>query len=305
MMMSGESSVRASVSVIVPTFNCARFLGEAVDSIIAQTIPVSQIIIVDDGSTDGTEQVVSRFIDPRIEYIKQKNAGVSAARNTGLDAARGELVTFLDADDRWRPTFVERMESLLTTDPTAVCAFANFLRFDHETGRRMTDQFQYYPELRNVPNRIPENKAFDTLVSCGEFPAYTVVMMFRRALIAPLRFNTSLKLCEDAHFCLQAFMRGAVIFTDEVLADVRRHDGNASHEVGEMAIAKLEALRALDQHVAGKHVAAYHDRLVKAQVDAAIHRIRSGWRHYRECLSIPGSRRRKLKGLVRMALSVF
>lgn len=301
MTISGE----ASVSVIVPTYNCGRFIGEAIESILAQTVPVSQIVVVDDGSSDDTEQVVRRYTDPRIEYLKQRNGGVSSARNAGLDAARGEFVTFLDADDRWRPVFVERMHSLLTQDPTAVCAFANFTRFDHETGRVMVDQFTYYPELRDRPNRLPVEKAFDILVSCGEFPAYTQVMMFRRPLIAPLRFSTSLKLCEDAHFALRAFMRGAVLFTAEVLADVRRHDANASSDVSGMAVAKLKALRALEPHVTGHRVAAFHDRLVKAQVDAAIHGMRAGWRHYRECLSIPGSKRRKLKGLIRMALAAF
>lgn len=298
----------ASTSVILPTYNCGRFIAEAIESILGQTLPPDQIIIVDDGSTDNTEHVVRRFNDSRIEYIKQRNGGVSNARNTALSVARGEYIAFLDADDRWRPAYLERMHTLLASDPGAACAIANFVRFEHPSGRLLADQFTYYPELaRPEPGSfvtIPKQKAFSVLVSCGEIPAFTPVMMFRRAMLDPIRFDTTLRLCEDTTFVLQVFMRGAVIYTDEVLADVRRHDSNCSRDVAEMSIHKLRALQALAPHVTGVHAAAFHDRLVKAYIDAALYRVRSGWQHYREGLRIPGSRRRKLKALVRMALSL-
>jgi glycosyltransferase involved in cell wall biosynthesis len=303
----------STVSVIVPTYNCAPFIAEAIDSILGQTRPPDQIIIVDDGSTDGTEQVVRRFDDPRIEYIRQKNAGVSSARNTGLAAARCEFVTFLDADDRWRPTFVEQLHGILSADPTVVCAFANFVRFDHSTGSVLPDQFENYPELSRPapPNsfvRLPQDQAFATLVSCGEIPAYTQVMMFQRALIESIRFNTDLALCEDNHWALRTFMQGAVVYTDEVLADIRRHDSNATRDYRELARHKLRSLKALAQYVAGTtNLVAYRDRLVKAHFDAALYetqlgRVRAGLTNYLSGLLVRGSPMRKLKGSVRMAL---
>lgn len=295
---------RPAVSVIVPTYNCGRFIAEALESILRQTRRPDQIAVVDDGSTDDTDQVVSQFSG--IEYIRQRNAGVSAARNTGLAAARGQFVTFLDADDRWRPKFVERMHELLNADPTAVCAFANFVRFENSTGQLLRDQFQCYPELRRAgPQSLSKDISFRRLVACGEFPAYTQVMMFRRDLVEPLRFDTSLALCEDANFALKAFMRGAVVYTDEVLAEIRRHDSNASRDVGSMAIHKLNALQALQPYVTGQNVDAYHDRLIKAHIDAALYRVRSGLQDFRACLRVPGSPMRKLKGAVRIALALI
>ena len=301
---------RASVSVIVPSYNCARFIGEAIDSILKQTQPPEQILIVDDGSTDDTEQVVRGYSDERIEYIKQHNAGVSAARNAGLNAARGELVTFLDADDRWRPTFIERMHGFLVGAPSVVCAFANFVRFEHQTGEVLRDQFHYYRELSGPDSTrlLTSERAFSTLVACGEIPAFTQVMMFRRSLIESIRFEPHLKLAEDANFALKAFMQGAVVFTREILAEVRRHDSNATRDFREMAIHKLHGLKALAPHVTRNvDLAAYRDRLVKAHVDAALHqtrtgRVRAGLHSYLQCLRVPGSPMRKIKACVRMAL---
>jgi glycosyltransferase involved in cell wall biosynthesis len=307
-----------SVSVIVPTYNCGQFIGQAIDSILGQTRPPEQIIVVDDGSTDDTEQVVRRYEHQRIEYIRQANAGVSAARNAGLDAAVGDLVTFLDADDRWRPTFVEHMRGYLIANPAAVCAFANFVRFDHETGDVLKDQFAYYPELQ-VPlqdeptaaiRSIPKEYAFSALIGMGDIPAFTVVMMFRRSMIDGLAFDASLKVCEDTHFALRAFMRGDVPFTSEILCEVRRHGNNATREHHAIAVHKLRALKALAPFVSGNaNLAAYRDRLVKAHVDAAIYQtksghIRVGLRSFLDGFIVPSSPMRKLKGSVWVALAL-
>jgi len=90
------------VSVIIPTYNRAKLLQEAVDSALAQTSPVHEIVIVDDGSTDDTAKVVSSMLPP-VRYIYQRNSGLSAARNRGANAATGEYLAFLDSDDLWEP----------------------------------------------------------------------------------------------------------------------------------------------------------------------------------------------------------
>ncbi len=87
------------VSIIIPTYNCRRWLGQAIDSALAQTYPHCEIIVVDDGSTDGTGEWVQRQYKDRIRYVWQKNSGRGAARNHGLEMAQGEYVQFLDADD--------------------------------------------------------------------------------------------------------------------------------------------------------------------------------------------------------------
>src|SRR5262245_52582764 len=89
-----------TISVIITTYNQAAYIGEALESVLAQTLQPLEVIVVDDGSTDDTAEQVARFTG-RIRYIRQKNQGVAGSRNTGVRAARGELLAFLDGDDVW------------------------------------------------------------------------------------------------------------------------------------------------------------------------------------------------------------
>ena len=105
-----------SVSVVIPTYNYARFVGRAIDSALAQTATPAEIIVIDDGSTDETPQVLDRYAG-RVTTLRQANSGVSATRNVGISMARGDLVALLDSDDVWRPTKLERQLELLSRHP--------------------------------------------------------------------------------------------------------------------------------------------------------------------------------------------
>ncbi len=104
--------MQESVSVIIPTYNSASWINETVQSILKQTYPVLEILVVDDGSTDNTVDVVSSYQNP-IKYIYQNHRGVSSARNRGIQMARGDLIAFLDADDYWDPRKIEAQVNLL------------------------------------------------------------------------------------------------------------------------------------------------------------------------------------------------
>lgn len=106
------------VSVIIPTYNRARFCKAAVESVLSQTYENVEVIIVDDGSTDNTEKIISG-LNRRLKYIRQSNAGVSTARNTGLQAATGEYIAFLDSDDVWLPWKLEAQLKVLHAFPKA------------------------------------------------------------------------------------------------------------------------------------------------------------------------------------------
>lgn len=94
------------ISIVVPLYNKRSFIARALDSILAQTFDDFEIIVIDDGSTDGSSEVVKKYNDQRIRMITQKNMGVSAARNHGIEAANSDLIAFLDADDEWCPEFL-------------------------------------------------------------------------------------------------------------------------------------------------------------------------------------------------------
>ncbi|MBL8264829.1 glycosyltransferase family 2 protein [Steroidobacter sp.] len=310
---------QASVSVIVPSYNCGRFLAEALDSLFGQTLQPQQIIVVDDGSSDDTAAVVGKYSSSRIQYIRKENGGAASARNVGLEAAKCEFIAFLDADDRWQPSYVEKMHGYLEEDPTVVGTFGNFVRFDDATGQQSSDQFQSYPEikrpvlLRDLPTahgRIPKERAFSALVACADIPAYLQVMMFRRSAIENLRFDQKLGLGADVNFVLKTFLLGGVVFTDEVLAEVRQHDASASRRYGDVALHKLNGLKALAPHVTRDgDLLAYRERLVRAHIDAAIQqtqqgRVGAGLRTFRDSFAIPGAAGRKLQGSARLAMAL-
>ncbi len=115
-----------NVSVIIPAHNAENCLAQSLDSVLQQTVAPHEIIVIDDGSTDGTASVARSYGD-RIIYLEQVNAGPSAARNAGLHIATGDLIAFLDSDDYWRPEFLERCTGFLEAHPEAVAVNTGLL----------------------------------------------------------------------------------------------------------------------------------------------------------------------------------
>lgn len=247
------------VSVIIPAYNSERYIGEAIASVLGQTHEDFEVIVVDDGSTDGTRDRALAVRDDRIRVISTVNQGVAAARKTGLDAAAGEIITYLDADDRWRPEKLATEVELLRAEPEVGVTFANFVRFTDE-GEWLPDQFQFYRELSGVrarpaavgPGRVIEGSAFEALVGFGEFPTFQQAMAFRAEVISdilPASLKTDaegvITFHEDLDFCLRAFARTGVAYFTEPLVEVRRHEGNATVEWDKAYRAKLNNLLAL------------------------------------------------------------
>jgi glycosyltransferase involved in cell wall biosynthesis len=116
------------VSIIIPVYNGEKYLGEATESILAQTYRPIEIIVVDDGSTDGSSKVAQRFSD-HVHYLYQSNRGCHAARNTGIKAARGSYYAFLDADDLWTEDKLARQIAVMEADPGLQIVFGHVSHF--------------------------------------------------------------------------------------------------------------------------------------------------------------------------------
>jgi hypothetical protein len=214
---------------------------------------------------------------------------------------------------------LERQLVVLERDESLVCSFTNFVRFVDSTGEVLPEQFDYYPELATLPLTacdrgdalIVEGDAFVHFVQFQEIPAYMQCMLFRRALIGEFRLNEFLRRCQDLEFVLRVFMRGKVAFTRKVLAEVRRHDSNATKNTSLMALDKLWALLPLQNEVdTPARRAALTDRLMKARINAATaliraHRRLDGFEQYTEALALPGAKRRKLRGTARVAYELL
>jgi hypothetical protein len=127
-----------SISVVIPTYNRAAKVGEAIASALGQTFGRHEVIVVDDGSTDDTAAAVARWRDPRVRYVRQANTGAAGARNAGVAAARAPLVSFLDSDDLWKRDKLEREADFLVRHPEAGCVFSDLEKHD---GAEFTPSF--------------------------------------------------------------------------------------------------------------------------------------------------------------------
>ena len=308
------TAATATVSVVVPCYNAAPYVREAVLSVLSQTRPPLEVLVIDDGSTDDSGAVVQAIDDPRVRYHRQENGGAAAARNLGLDLARGDLVGFLDADDLWRPHALEVLASMIEASPDIACAFADFERFEDGSRRVIGTQLRLYPELAHLPTRPLERPnafriegdAFCELIRYGDVPGFSSGMVYRRTTAAAVRFDPSLRVCEDMAFFLRVLLHGTVAFSREVLCDVRRHSGNLTKDYDRIPLYKLHALRAIAPHVAGAdRRRLFRKRLVRALIDAACLKLADGetgrgWATYGEALVTPGSSVRKVRALPRL-----
>jgi len=139
----------ARVSVVIPTFNCAQFIIEAIESVLNQTYKNYEIIVVNDGSTDNTEEVLSSYLK-KIKYIRQENGGPSKARNNGINNSKGEYIAFLDADDIWLPTKLKYQLDFFEKCSDISVVISNFFYFGEETLKSATG-FERRPHIWNIP----------------------------------------------------------------------------------------------------------------------------------------------------------
>jgi glycosyltransferase involved in cell wall biosynthesis len=116
------------ISVVIPCYNAAAYVGEAVRSVLTQTLPPHEVIVIDDGSTDASATVLAEF-GSSVTLMRQANQGVAAAVNHGVSRARGEAIAFLDADDLWMPDKLERQVAVLTPEPSLDAVFTHLTQF--------------------------------------------------------------------------------------------------------------------------------------------------------------------------------
>ena len=192
------------VSVIIPTFNRATMVGQAVESVLAQTFSDFELIVVDDGSTDETEKVLSGYLD-QILYLQQPNRGVSAARNRGIRRARGQLIAFLDSDDLWLPEKLFRQTRFFHHRPEALICQTEEIWI--RNGRRVN------PKKRH--QKLSGDIFVPSLELCLVSPS---AVMLRRLLFDEIGFfDEALPACEDYDLWLRISSRHPVHLIDTPL----------------------------------------------------------------------------------------
>lgn len=212
------------VTVIIPTFNHARHLGGAIRSVLGQSHPDFAVIVVDDGSTDDPAAVVRAIADPRVQLVRQANAGLAAARNTGIRHAAHPFVAFLDADDEFLPDYLRQATAAFGRLPADFGIIAcNRIRCDQD-GVRL-------PERKAATGRDREITARDLLFR-NRFVAEVVARreIFDRCGL----FDTSLRSSEDRDMWLRVAARYRIWLCARPQLLIRRHPGSMSHHADRM-----------------------------------------------------------------------
>lgn len=222
-----------TISVIIPTFNRARTLPRALDSVLQQRRAADQIIVVDDGSTDATAELLSRHY-PQIERLRQNNRGVSSARNTGIQAATGDWIALLDSDDAWLPDKLAQQMACLQHNPDT--------RLIH------SDEIWIRNGVRVNPHR--KHKKYGGWIFRHCLPLCAIspsAAMIRRDLFDDIGwFDETLPACEDYDFWLRVCAREPVTFIDSHLIYKHGgHDDQLSHRYPAMDRFRIYSLAAL------------------------------------------------------------
>ncbi len=230
------------VSVVIPTYNYARFIGEAIKSILAQTHPVSEIIVVDDGSSDDTEQVIAEFRG-KVRYIEKENGGVCSARNVGIANSTGDFVAFFDADDISHPTRIEKQLARFAADAEIGLVHCGIREIDVQGNVVGCN-------VEGKEGWVADDMVLLKPVIIG--PGGTI-MVKREAFQAVGVFDERLEIYEDWEFCYRVARKFKIGFVPEVLLDYRLHGKNSHLNLEKMerslSIAFEKTFKTKDENV--------------------------------------------------------
>ncbi|MFF2270109.1 glycosyltransferase family 2 protein [Cellulosimicrobium cellulans] len=253
----GDGTVLPSVSVVVATNRGGPFLAEALASVLAQSYPAAELVVVDDGSPEPAdllrivEDAARGAAAPRPRVVRRAPAGVSAARNAGVAETSGELVAFLDDDDRWHPDRLRRHAEVMAARPGAVVSYCGMRTIDADGAELVAADQRAADDRRAVirgpgvmlPNLVIRRETFDAVGG----------------------FDPEYRQGEDMDLVLKAAARGPFAFVDDVLVDYRHHTSNTTRSHRDLATSLRVILRRHrdDARAAGRRdlVLAYDDRL--------------------------------------------
>lgn len=218
-----------SVSVVIPAYNAAAFLAEAVASALGQSRPPLEVIVIDDGSTDGSP-AIARGVGSRVRVISQENRGAAAARNRGIEAASGEWIAFLDADDLWVPTKLEEQLAFLESHAECAAVYAQMVNFSADRGTAGLPQ----------PDVVHSGWLFDRLLVENFVPLPSLVVS-AEALRLVGGFDDSLATAEDTNLLLRLALRHQIGGLARPLLRRRLHGSNLSDR-GDVEVGTLKNL---------------------------------------------------------------
>jgi glycosyltransferase involved in cell wall biosynthesis len=231
----------ALISVIIPVYNGNQYLHACIDSALDQTYPQIEIIAINDGSTDNSLEILKGYGN-RIQIIDQANSGVATARNTGVKASRGELLAFLDQDDVWDTTKLERQAVLLEQHGAALATYCDHRGID-EHGKVTSPSGAVYDPRAS-------GQILEYLIRGNFILSASLVMLRRSAFDAAGGFDASQPhWSDDYDLWMRIAAQGAILYQLETLVGYRRHSNNTSGSAFEMQVGNAHSLRNLESHL--------------------------------------------------------
>ncbi len=227
------------ITVVIPCYNQGDYLAEAIESVLAQTHPNREVIVIDDGSTDETPEVAARY--PEVGYIYQDNQGLSAARNTGISASRGEYLVFLDADDRLLRDALRIGYEILSSHPD--CGFVSGHHYHIRRDGTLQTRYPQEPMGSDDPYLA---------LLMNNYIGMHATVMYRRSVFETVgNFNTALSACEDYDLYLRVARTQPTVRHAQFVAEYRHHDANMSRDAILMIKAIMSVLKAQQEHIEG------------------------------------------------------
>jgi glycosyltransferase involved in cell wall biosynthesis len=216
-------------SIIIPSYNRAKYIVTAIESVLAQTFESFELIIVDDGSQDETASLIAPFLNSgsQVYYIHQENQGRSVARNVGIDAAKGEWVCFLDSDDLWLPNHLANIHkaSEPTKEPTFIFTALSYRFPDKQTAK-------HFPPLGTTK---PIDYVIGNQVS-------TITVAIPRETLSTQKFNPALSINEDLELWARIVADLPILYVDEATAVAVQHDSNTLDLTDDSVTPRMEAM---------------------------------------------------------------
>ena len=216
-------------SVIIPTYNRAHLISGAIGSVIRQTFGDWELLVIDDGSTDNTDDIVSSFNDTRIKYFYQQNAERSAARNNGISKANGRFVCFLDSDDVWLSHHLQTMFDAVKKNDFKPALYFTVMRWCYDDGRRM-DVLLPSPENQNPVEYVIKNQVGP--------PSQCLP----REILQKHKFNTSLRVNEDVELNTRITNEYPLVQIPEVTLEIFIHAASTKFQFKEYITPQVEAM---------------------------------------------------------------
>lgn len=257
----------STVSVVIPVYNGAKFIAKAIDSVLAQTYPVHELIVVNDGSKDDTASVLERYAD-RVKVVHIPNGGVSNARNTGIKLATGDVIAFLDADDVWRNEKLSKQMAALAEYPEVGFTFCNFLTLNRNLAKEV-------PHFEHLTTRLSLNfqqplmrSPLAVLIEANVVGTCSNVIIRRSVLDQVDLFNTNYRQAEDYDLWLRCSLVTKFLLQDECLLEKITHQDNLTNNYAEtLSFHEMALVRFWHKHQNHPDVKANFALLTSAVVD--------------------------------------